>query len=98
MCDEFLRVMSANLSSSECIPLHVREIVSHCLFSPSPIQAEMRAESHDRQAEKGDSRGRVGEGRRETETKRLREILAKLQKENEELHLKHIAASEKATV
>ena len=86
--------MSADPASAEYMPLRVREIVSHCLLS-SPAQAGVRGEAHDGQVERREGGGRVGEGRRERETRRLRELLAEMQKENEELHLKHIAASER---
>ena len=88
--DESLAVMRRDPASAKYVPLRVREIVQQCLTHPHTTGGGTVGGE-------GEGRELVVRGRIEEELERVRELLQKTQKENEDLRLKYIAVSEKVS-
>lgn len=89
--DESLAVMRRDPASAKYVPLRVREIVQQCLTHPQTTSGGGTVGGE------GERRELVVRGRVEEELERVRELLQKTQKENEDLRLKYIAVSEKVS-
>lgn len=91
--DESLAVMRDDPASAKYVPLRVREIVQQCLTRPQTSSGggTVGGEEEGRELV-GKVRGRI-----EAELERVRELLQKTQRENEDLRLKYIAVSEKVS-
>ena len=91
--DESLAVMKDDPASAKYVPLRVREIVQQCLTHPQT------SSGGGTEGGEGEGRELVGKvrGRMEAELERVRELLQKTQRENEDLRLKYIAVSQKVS-